>query len=93
MMSEQKTSEQKPKGRTLQGTVTSDKMDKTIVVRVVRKVKHPLYEKIMTRSTKFHVHDENNECKEGDRVLIQECRPYSKTKSWNLIQLLEKAGE
>lgn len=85
-------SEQKAKGRTLRGTVVSNKMDKTIVVRVVRKVKHPLYEKIMTRSTKLHAHDEKNECNEGDVVLIQETRPYSKTKSWNLVELLEKAG-
>lgn len=85
-------SEEKAKGRTLRGTVVSNKMNKTIVVRVVRKVKHPLYEKIMTRSSKLHVHDEKNECNEGDVVLIQETRPYSKTKSWNLVELLEKAG-
>lgn len=89
-MSEQKAKQ--AKGRTLRGTVVSNKMDKTIVVRIVRKVKHPLYEKIMSRSTKLHAHDEKNECQEGDVVLIQETRPYSKTKSWNLVQLLEKAG-
>lgn len=89
MMSEQTA--QKANGRTLRGTVVSNKMNKTIVVRIIRKVKHPLYEKIITRSTKLHVHDEKNECQEGDLVLIQETRPYSKTKSWNLIQLLEKA--
>jgi small subunit ribosomal protein S17 len=90
MMSEKQTNQ--AKGRTLRGTVVSNKMNKTIVVRIVRKVKHPLYEKIITRSTKLHVHDEKNECQEGDVVLIQETRPYSKTKSWNLVQLLEKAG-
>lgn len=81
------------KGRTLRGVVVSNKMNKTIVVRITRKVKHPLYGKIMTKNTKLHVHDENNQCKEGDVVLIQESRPISKTKAWQLVELLEKAGE
>jgi len=81
------------KRRTLQGVVVSNKMDKTIVVRVTRKMKHPLYGKIVTKHKKLHVHDENNLCQEGDVVLIQESRPISKTKSWQLLELLEKAGE
>ena len=93
-MSEQVLSEQvSSKGRTLQGVVVSNKMNKTIVVRVTRRVKHPLYGKIVTKSTKLHVHDENNQCQEGDTVLIKESRPISKTKAWQLVELLEKAGE
>lgn len=76
--------------RTLQGIVVSNKMDKTIVVRVVRRVKHPLYGKIMTRSNKLHAHDPDNLCQEGDEVIIQETRPISKTKSWRLVQRVEK---
>lgn len=79
-------------GRTLRGTVVSNKMHKTIVVRINRKVKHPLYGKVVTKSTKLHVHDENNQCQIGDEVLIKESRPISKTKSWQLVELLEKAG-
>ena len=78
--------------RTLRGTVVSNKMHKTIVVRIVRKVKHPLYGKVVTKSTKLHVHDEQNQCQIGDEVLIKESRPISKTKSWQLVELLEKAG-
>lgn len=68
--------------RTLIGTVISDKMDKSITVLIERRVKHPLYGKYITRSTKLHVHDENNECRTGDKVEIVECRPISKTKAW-----------
>lgn len=71
--------------RTHEGRVISAKMQKTIVVLVERKVKHPLYGKYITRSTKFHVHDENNTAKLGDRVKIAEFRPISKTKSWTLV--------
>ena len=78
--------------RTLIGTVTSDKMDKTIVVIIERKVKHPLYGKYMKRSTKFHVHDENNECLIGDTVMFKECRPLSKSKHWTLLQVVEKSS-
>lgn len=74
--------------RTLTGRVVSDKTDKTVTVLVERKVKHPLYGKIMTRSKKYHVHDEANNFKEGDSVLIQECRPISKTKSWRTVKLI-----
>ncbi len=79
------------KARTVTGTVTSNKMDKSITVLVERRVKHPLYHKIIRRSTKMHAHDEANECGIGDTVLIQECRPLSKTKSWRLVEVLEKA--
>jgi small subunit ribosomal protein S17 len=77
--------------RTLTGTVVSDKMDKSITVLIERRVKHPIYGKYMTRSTKLHVHDENNECRTGDKVEIVECRPISKTKAWNLVRVIERA--
>ena len=79
--------------RTLSGRVVSNKMHKTITVTIERQVSHPLYGKFIRRRTKLHAHDENNECKEGDLVLIQECRPLSKTKSWRLVKVLEKAVE
>jgi len=77
--------------RTESGRVISDKMDRTITVLVERKVKHPLYGKYIRRSTKLHVHDENNECNEGDQVVITECRPISKTKSWKLAEITRRA--
>ncbi len=77
--------------RTVDGRVVSDKMDKSITVMVERRVKHPVYGKFIGRSTKLHAHDENNECKEGDIVQIEECRPLSKSKSWRLVKVLEKA--
>jgi len=77
--------------RTLQGKVISAKMDKSIVVAIERKVKHPLYGKFMKRTTKLHAHDENNQCTEGDVVSIKECRPLSKTKSWTLVEIVTKA--
>ncbi len=77
--------------RTLSGRVVSDKMNKTVTVLVERKVRHPLYGKIMTRSKKYHAHDENNEFHEGDVVLIEECRPIAKTKAWRVSKLIEKA--
>ncbi|CAG8999137.1 MAG: 30S ribosomal protein S17 [Candidatus Celerinatantimonas neptuna] len=77
--------------RTLQGKVVSDKMDKSIVVMIERRVKHPIYGKFMTRTTKLHVHDENNSAAQGDVVSIKECRPISKTKSWTLVDVVEKA--
>lgn len=79
--------------RTLSGKVVSDKMDKTITVLVERKVKHPLYGKIIVRSKKYHVHDENNEFHSGDRVVIEESRPYSKTKAWRVVRPMEKADQ
>ena len=77
--------------RQLTGRVVSDKMQKTITVLVERRVRHALYGKIITRSSKYHAHDEANECKEGDLVTIEECRPIAKTKAWRVIQLVEKA--
>ncbi len=79
--------------RTLQGKVISDKMNKTITVLLERQVKHPLYKKYIRRSTKLHVHDENNECSIGDVVAIRECRPMSKTKSWTLVEITERGAE
>lgn len=77
--------------RTLSGRVVSDKMDKTVTVLVERKVKHPLIGKVVRRSNKFHAHDENNECKEGDLVIIEESRPLSKTKTWKVSKVVDKA--
>lgn len=73
------------------GRVISDKMDKTITVLVERQVRHPLYQKYMRRSTKYHAHDEDNSCHTGDTVAITQCRPLSKTKSWRLVEIIEKA--
>ncbi len=80
------------KKRTLTGRVVSDKMDKSATVLIERKVKHPLYGKYIKRSTKLHIHDESNECNIGDTVLIEECRPMSKTKSWRLVKITEQAN-
>ena len=77
--------------RTLVGRVVSDKMDKTVTVLVERRVKHPMYDKIIVRSQKYHAHNEGNEAKAGDLVEIQEGRPISKTKAWAVTKLLEKA--
>jgi small subunit ribosomal protein S17 len=77
--------------RTQIGKVVSDKMDKTITVLIERKVKHPKYKKFIKRSTKLHVHDEENTCREGDTVLVREGRPISKTKAWVLHKVLERA--
>lgn len=77
--------------RTVQGRVTSNKMDKTITVMVERTVKHPIYGKFIKRSTKLHAHDEANVCNEGDYVTITECRPLSKTKTWMLVEVVTKA--
>ena len=77
--------------RTLTGRVVSDAMDKTITVLVERRVKHPLYGKFIRRSTKIHAHDEANACTSGDWVMIEQCRPLSKTKAWRLVEIVEKA--
>ena len=77
--------------KTRVGLVTSDKMDKTIVVSIVDNVKHPLYGKIVKRTYKLKAHDENNECKVGDRVRVMETRPLSKDKRWRLVEINEKA--
>lgn len=73
------------------GLVTSNKMDKTITVAVERKVKHPIYGKFLKKTTKFHAHDEHNQCGAGDTVRIMETRPLSKTKRWRLVEIIEKA--
>ena len=77
--------------KTRVGLVSSDKMDKTIVVSIVDNVKHPLYGKIVKRTYKLKAHDENNECKVGDRVRVMETRPLSKDKRWRLVEIIEKA--
>ncbi len=71
--------------RVLQGVIVSDKADKTVTVLVKRRVMHPLYKKYITRSKKYHAHDEKNRCKVGEKVRIEECRPISKTKTWNVL--------
>ena len=76
--------------RAVRGSVISARMDKSITVLVVRQFKHPLYKKYIRRSTRLHAHDESNDCREGDTVLIEECRPLSKMKSWRLIRVLER---
>lgn len=73
------------------GRVVSNKMDKTVTVRLERLVKHPLYGKYIRRSSKVHAHDENNECNEGDTVRISQSRPLSKTKSWQVVEVVERA--
>lgn len=85
--------EQQTTARTVSGKVVSDKMDKTITVLVERRVKHPIYGKYVKRSTKVHAHDESNQCRQGDMVTISETRPLSKTKSWALVEIVEKAAE
>jgi small subunit ribosomal protein S17 len=77
--------------RTLTGRVVSDKAKKTVTVLVERRVAHPMYGKIVTRSKKYHAHDEKDDCHEGDVVQIEECRPISKTKAWRVTKLLERA--
>jgi len=77
--------------KVLVGRVVSDKMDKTVTVQVERKVKHPLYGKVISRSKKYHAHDENNEYHEGDLVAIEECRPIAKTKAFRVTALIEKS--
>ena len=83
--------DQKKSGRTLTGRVVSDKMNKTVTVLVERRVTHPLVGKVITRSKKYHAHDEQNEFHEGDLVMIEETRPLSKTKAWRVAKLLEKS--
>lgn len=79
--------------RTLQGVVTSAAGDKSATILIERRIKHPIYGKFIKRSTKIHLHDEANECGKGDTILIEECRPMSKTKSWRLVKIVEKAPE
>jgi small subunit ribosomal protein S17 len=77
--------------KTREGLVVSDKMDKTVVVEVEDRVKHPLYGKVMRRTSRLKAHDEANECRIGDRVLVMETRPLSATKRWRIVEILEKA--
>lgn len=86
-------SEAEKNARTLSGCVISDKMDKTITVLIERRVKHPVYGKIVSKSTKIKAHDEENTCRMGDVVTIAETRPLSKTKSWTLVNIDERAAE
>ncbi|MCS4504084.1 30S ribosomal protein S17 [wastewater metagenome] len=79
--------------RTVNGRVISARTDKTVTVAVERMEQHPLYGKFVRRTTKLRAHDESNECREGDWVAVEECRPYSKTKSWRLVKVLEKAAQ
>lgn len=82
--------EQDITNRTLQGRVTSDRMDKTITVQIERKVKHPVYGKYVRLSTKVHAHDANNECQTGDIVVVEQCRPLSKLKKWRFVKLVDR---
>ncbi|MDH4181330.1 MAG: 30S ribosomal protein S17 [Betaproteobacteria bacterium] len=95
-MTEQQQSQgipaRKPLNATVVGRVVSDKMDKTVTVLVERRVKHPLYGKVVTKSAKYHAHDENNECKEGDLVEIVATRKLAKTKAWRVSQIVKKAA-
>ncbi len=91
-MAEAETTSTEKAARTTTGRVVSDKMDKTITVLIERRVKHPVYGKYVTKSSKLKAHDENNECNEGDVVTIKESRPMSKTKSWTLVKIEERAA-
>lgn len=84
-------SDQQIQKRTLEGTVVSDKMDKTVVVAVQRLTPHPLYGRVLRRTSKYKAHDEANDARQGDRVIITECRPLSKDKSWRVVQIVERA--
>jgi small subunit ribosomal protein S17 len=86
-------SEEKNVVRSLTGKVVSNKMDKSITVRIERYVKHPMYGKYVRRSSKFVAHDENNECREGDVVRIHETRPISKRKAWTLMEIIERTAD
>ena len=81
------------RARTLQGRVVSDKMDKTVTVKIERRVKHPVYGKYITRSSKVHAHDEENKASLGDTVVVAESRPFSKSKSWKLVEIVETATQ
>lgn len=84
-------SEAKQPARAVIGTVVSSKMDKTVTVLIERKIAHPLYKKFIRRSTKVHAHDAENTCNEGDKVMVEQCRPLSKSKTWRLVEVLERA--
>ena len=84
-------SESSKKARAVMGKVISDRMDKTVTVLIERKIAHPLYKKYIRRSTKVHAHDEDNVGRLGDKVIVEQCRPLSKTKAWRLVEVVEKA--
>lgn len=86
-------SDQERKIRTITGRVVSNKMDKSISVVVERRVQHPVYKKYVRKSSRFHAHDEENQCQVDDIVSIQECRPLSKTKFWRLVEILERPAQ
>ncbi|MDX5150989.1 MAG: 30S ribosomal protein S17 [Acidiferrobacterales bacterium] len=86
-------SEQAKNPRSVNGRVISNKMDKSITVEIERRVRHPLYGKFISRRTRLHAHDAENECGQGDLVQIEECRPISKSKSWRLVKVIEKATQ
>jgi len=90
-MAENDTAEERAARKTREGVVESTKMEKTIVVKVVDRVRHPLYDKTLQRTKRLHVHDETNDAREGDRVRVAETRPMSKTKRWRLVEVLERA--
>jgi small subunit ribosomal protein S17 len=92
MSEETKATEEKAR-RTVIGRVVSDKMDKSVSVSIERLIKHPVYGKYIRRTSKVMAHDETNECKAGDRVAISECRPMSKNKAWQVVNILERAPE
>lgn len=89
-MIENKDTEQAKSQRTVIGRVISDKMNKTVVVQIERKVKHPLYGKYVRRFSKMYAHDEENACRQGDLILIEQSRPLSKTKRWKLVEILKR---
>jgi len=83
--------EEKKVAHAIIGKVVSNKMDKTITVLIERKIAHPLYKKFIRRSTKIHAHDGENTCNEGDKVMVEQCRPMSKSKAWRLVEVLERS--
>ncbi len=89
----EKTNNTQKAGRTVEGRVVSNKMQKTVTVLLERQVQHPLYGKVVRRSTKVHAHDEKSECKEGDVVRIVECRPLSKSKNWRVVEIVTRAAQ
>lgn len=93
MSEAQATSANESTQRTITGVVTSSAGDKSATITVERKIKHPLYGKYVKRSTKIRVHDESNECNKGDTIVVEQCRPMSKTKSWRLVKVIDKATE
>jgi len=92
-MSEEKVEAPAGRTRSVQGSVESARMDKTITVLVERQLRHPLYKKYIRRSTRLHAHDAKNECRKGDIVIIEECRPISKLKSWRLVKVVSRLDE